>query len=446
MTERSRGRGPTLAKDINRKIVYRFVKKCRQTSRADAARQLGLNKNTVNTIVDELAAAGFIRDLGEQATSAVGRKPILIGFHAGNKWALGIHVASTVLHWAVTDLYAAPMESFSTALPAGDPGTVAAEIVAGWARLTAKYDVRDCIGVCLGVPGLIDPTHTAVVNSSHLAWEQVPIADMLLDGLGRRIGLDNSVKLASLGELWHGRGQGAANFVYANFGYGVGSGLIVGGSLVRGASNSAGELGHLVVDPDGPRCGCGNRGCLEAFVGLPALLRRAGAGSSSGAGMEPADAVSGAGTDTSEHPGTTADAGTRFVGAGDPATETRSVACGDSGTSLSLQELLDGLAAGNERYTRELERSGRLIGRALSYAANLLNPELVVLDGPLMLAAPWLLPAIEEEFRRHSLPVNAERAALTVSGLYPSAVCIGAAAQVIQTWEEEIDPLELVTL
>lgn len=395
---RSKGRGPTLAKDINRKLVYNHLKERRQTTRAEMARELQLHKNTVNAIVDELAEAGYTRDLGRQTTAGAGRRPTLVQFHAANKWAVGVQVTSTIIHWAVTDLYARPLESFSRPLESVEPRQVAAELAQGIARLYDTYPKAACIGVCLGIPGLIGMNPGHAIRSSHLGWIDVPLYEMLRadDAIGADIPLhiDNSVKLATLGERWHGGGRELTDFVYCYFGNGIGCGSIVGGGIVRGDDNAAGELGHFVIEPNGPPCGCGNRGCLEALVSLPAISRKI------------SEALSAA-----------------------------------PGAALSTDELLSALAGKDERVAAIVEQTGMYIGRALSYVANLLNPSLIICDGPLMQIYARLLPFMLQELRQRSVPSVGARIALAQSQLYPYASCIGAAANVIGIWEQEQEPL-----
>jgi len=394
---KSRGRGPTLAKDINRKLVYHQIKQERDTSRVEVAKQLHLNKNTVNSIVDELIAAGFVHELGQQPTHTAGRKPIRIGFHAENKWAAGVQLTSTDIHWAVTDLYANPLDSFSVPLRAAAPDTVVAALAEGVQRLSAKYPPAHCVGLCLGIPGLMEASSGTVIRSSHLGWEDVPLLAMLKKRINNiHLQLDNSVKLASLGEMWHGFGQGVQNFVYCYFGNGVGCGFIVNGAVVRGEANAAGELGHLVMDPRGPLCRCGNTGCLEAYVSLPSFLQR------------------------------------------------MSRSLGKSVKTASFEWVLSELESGNKAVAFEFDQAGRRIGQALSYVVNLLNPKLIICDGPLMRASRHLFPVIEEELKRRCLPTAAEQATLVRSKLVPWASCIGAAARAIQAWEEGMDSFEPV--
>jgi len=129
-------------------------------------------------------------------------------------------------------------------------------------------------GVGVGAPGLIDCRQGVVHSLVNVSgWRDVPLAGLLSRRLGVRVAVDNDVNLVALGEWRFGAGRGARDLVCVTLGTGVGGGLIIDGELYRGISGAAGELGHMVIDARGPRCGCGRRGCFEALVGTAAILR-----------------------------------------------------------------------------------------------------------------------------------------------------------------------------
>ncbi|MHA6484896.1 ROK family protein [Paenibacillus sp. strain BS8-2] len=392
--EQSRGRGPTQAKDLNRKLVYQQIKNKRSTTRVEVAKQLGLNKNTVNSIVDEFMVSGFVREYGQLDTNTAGRKPIQIAFDPTVKWAVGAQLTSTHIHWTVTNLYARPIENFSAPLDSPSPERMLDQLDEGIRRFLTAYPLERCLGMSVGVPGLIEAETGIVMHSSHLGWRNVPFLSMLKERLQVPVRVDHSIKLASLGELWHGSGQGVDHFVYCYFGQGIESGSIVNGAILRGIANAAGELGHIVVQPGGAPCGCGNQGCLEALAGVPALLERV------------------------------------------------SSRMGKSVHDVSLEWILSELLAGNTDVEMELEQAGRYIGQALSYVTNLFNPKLIICDGPLMQASSYLFPVIEGVLHQHCIPATAEPVTLIRSGLYPFASGIGAAASIIQDWENKLSSLD----
>jgi len=130
--------------------------------------------------------------------------------------------------------------------------------------------------ITIAAPGPIDMKRGVLVNPPNLPWQNVPLAAMMSRATGARVMLANDADMAGLGEFHHGAGRGTRNMVYVTWSTGVGGGLIIDGKLHRGAHGTAGEIGHMIIDPNGPLDTCGQRGCLEAFVSGKALARDTG--------------------------------------------------------------------------------------------------------------------------------------------------------------------------
>src|SRR4030081_151684 len=130
--------------------------------------------------------------------------------------------------------------------------------------------------IAIGAPGPIDIKRGILVNPPNLPWRNVPLAAMLTRATGAKVHLANDADMAGLGEVHRGGGRGTRNMVYITWSTGVGGGLIIDGKLHRGAHGTAGEIGHMSIDPNGPLDNCGQRGCLEAFIGGANLARETG--------------------------------------------------------------------------------------------------------------------------------------------------------------------------
>jgi glucokinase len=130
-------------------------------------------------------------------------------------------------------------------------------------------------GVGIGVAGQVDPVSGAVRFAPNLGWRDVPLRDELVDALGLPVFVTNDVRAATWGEWIHGAGQGCEDLVLIFVGTGIGGGVVCGGRMLTGCSNTAGELGHITIDLHGPLCNCGNRGCLESLAGGWAIARSA---------------------------------------------------------------------------------------------------------------------------------------------------------------------------
>ena len=135
--------------------------------------------------------------------------------------------------------------------------------------------------ITIAAPGPIDLKRGVLVNPPNLPWQNVPLVALMSRATGAKVNLANDADMAGLGEFHHGAGRGTRNMVYITWSTGVGGGLIIDGKLHRGGHGTAGEIGHMIVDPNGPLDNCGQRGCLEAFVSGTALARSTrGSGSS----------------------------------------------------------------------------------------------------------------------------------------------------------------------
>src|SRR5438067_1657245 len=130
--------------------------------------------------------------------------------------------------------------------------------------------------ITIAAPGPIDLKRGVLVNPPNLPWQNVPLVAMMARATGAKVHLANDADMAGLGEFHHGAGRGSRNMVYITWSTGVGGGLIVDGKLHRGAHGTAGEIGHMIIDPNGPLDNCGQRGCLEAFVSGTALSKQTG--------------------------------------------------------------------------------------------------------------------------------------------------------------------------
>jgi glucokinase len=130
--------------------------------------------------------------------------------------------------------------------------------------------------ITIAAPGPIDIKRGMLVNPPNLPWQNVPLVALMGHATGAKVHLANDADMAGLGEFHHGAGRGTKNMVYITWSTGVGGGLIVDGKLHRGAHGTAGEVGHMIIDPNGPLDNCGQRGCLEAFVSGTALARETG--------------------------------------------------------------------------------------------------------------------------------------------------------------------------
>ncbi|HEX9674665.1 MAG TPA: ROK family protein, partial [Anaerolineales bacterium] len=175
------------------------------------------------------------------------------------------------------DLEATVLEKRTRAHEGHSPEEIVASLGEAVTELirAVRIPKRMLLGVGLGVAGIVDGHAGLLRQSPFFGWRDVPLGDMVERVVRAPVYLDNDVNTLTIAEKWFGAGQGVDDFLTVTVGRGVGLGIVVNGRFYRGWRGGAGELGHTVVDPNGPQCGCGKRGCLETFVGDPALVRAA---------------------------------------------------------------------------------------------------------------------------------------------------------------------------
>lgn len=378
-------------RDHNLAVVLRQVAREGASSRARIATETGLNKTTVSSLVAELIDRRLLRDGDLQHSGSVGRPARTVELDGDVFVAIGMEVNVGYVAWAIVDLQNRVREHHVTvvdnhARDARDTLVhVATQVVDALPSMRDRGFVP--IAANLAVPGLVDVDQANVLVAPNLGWENVPAKQILTDLFepdGLEVLVDNEANLAALAERLVGVGATIDSFIHVSGEVGVGAGLIVDGRLHRGALGFGGELGHMTLDPSGPRCTCGATGCVETYVGLHATLRRAG--------MDPDDVTARART-----------------------------------TDVSPAAQL-AAAAEQEHVAAALDETGRLLGTALAMAVNLLSPEAIVLGGYFTPLHPWLAPAVSDELDRRVLSSRVRTIDVLPSELQLAAAVRGAAA------------------
>jgi predicted NBD/HSP70 family sugar kinase len=256
-------------RDLNRSAALRLIGTAGPISRAEIARELGLSPATVTGVTRELLHMGFIRVVDQAAPEGGGRPALLLAIVGSAAHALGVKVAADHVVGVRVDLDGGVLERFDSPF---DP-TAGDSLVRLAAFLRAHVDggTTPFLGVGLGVPGIVG--RDGRVASPMLGWEGVPLAVRLQRELDVPVLVENDVNTLAIAERLYGRGL--SHFLTLTVGRGVGLGITIAGEVYRGGRGGAGEFGHVAVDPDGPACECGKRGCLEALVADPALVARA---------------------------------------------------------------------------------------------------------------------------------------------------------------------------
>lgn len=379
----------------NLSLVLRSLRDGGPRSRARLAADLGLNKATVSSLVLELAERGLVREGGVER-GGVGRPGQSVEVDGQSVCGIGaevnVHHVATLALDLTGELVSEHRLSLDTLrMETGEVLDRLADLVARTFDDVAAHGARP-VAVTVGIAGLVDADRAVLTLAPNLGWRDVPVANLLRERLGPTpypIVIDNEANLAAMAEATPT--DPARRDMLVIFGEaGVGGGVIADGHLLRGHQGYAGEFGHMIVDPQGRRCGCGRTGCWETVVGLRALLDLA---------ADPDDPIR------------------------DPAL----------GLEGRLAELNRRAELGDSRTLTALERVGDWVGIGAGLLANVLNPGTIVLSGYFAEVGRWMQPAIEARLHDAVLAPQAGGTRIQLSTLGFTAAVRGAAGAALET-------------
>ncbi|MBM4282669.1 MAG: ROK family transcriptional regulator [Deltaproteobacteria bacterium] len=394
-TEASTRRGgEALADRASLKLVLQLLWRERRISRAEIARRNDLSRSTVSEVAQALLDQRLVREVGTGESSG-GRRPIVLEFRDDACFILGIDLGATHVSVALTDLRCRVLAWASEAHPVRtDPHGTRALLVALVDRVLGevKEAERRLVGVGVAVPSPVDPRRPDHLSEIVLpAWHGRGVVGVLESRLGVPVLVDNDANVGALAESWWGAAQGVEDSAWVKLGTGVGSGHIIRGEIYRGATGVAGEIGHVAIDPQGPPCVCGLRGCLATFVGSDAVVDRVGA-------LRAA-----------------------FPGSKLAARE-----------ALSLQVIEDDALQGDPLALHVIGEVAEHLGTALAGAINLLNPAVVSVGGSLARVGAPLFGPLRDKVRARTLVTSASAAEIVPSALGDRGIAVGAATLVLQ--------------
>ncbi|WP_129663456.1 ROK family transcriptional regulator [Phytoactinopolyspora endophytica] len=265
--------------DFNQAVILDTIRRSGDgLSRVELVGATGLSAQTVTNICRRLLDLGLIAEAGKQS-SGPGKPRTMLRLEPSGRYAVGVHLDPAVMTFVILDLAGNVVAQAQQPTP---PVTDPHKIVVGTAEAISSLigqsglDEERILGIGIASPGPIDSKRGEVVDPPHLlGWRNVPLRSALYEATGLPVLIDKDVTAAAVAEMWAGGPAGTGSFVFFYLGTGVGAGVVVRDSVVRGKSDNAGEIGHFIVDPDGPMCGCGLRGCVGASCEPMALVKEA---------------------------------------------------------------------------------------------------------------------------------------------------------------------------
>lgn len=386
-----------LMRQLNRSLVLDLIRRQGPISKADVRRITGLNFTTVTNAVNDLAADGMVQEVGLGSSSG-GRKPMLLTLNPTARYVLGCELQSTKLLIGLFDLTGRLVaRSEQPKVPLTTPDETVERIVAGIHQVVAEAGIglEKVEGLGVAAPGPLDSQRGVLLTPPNMVgWHNVPLKAMLEAATGLSVVVEKDGNAAALGEVWFGAGQGARDLILIIVDQGIGAGIISGGRLWRGSHSGAGELGHTTIDIDGPRCSCGNYGCLEAVASGFALARKAVEAIRRGVRSSLAEVMEAHG-------------------------------------EIGITELLAAANEGDKLALDLLDESGRTLGIAVANIVNMYNPELIVMAGRLAQESSLVLQRARELGTARAFSVFADEVRIVQSALGSQFLVSGAAALIL---------------
>ncbi|MFW5942807.1 MAG: ROK family protein, partial [Chloroflexota bacterium] len=355
-------------KQSNRATVLNFIRQQEPVSRSDIARDLNLSPTTASAAVSDLMDSGLVREVGRGASTG-GRRPILLGIDPKGGTVISVDVSSAfgrrIIRAAALDLKSDILTEVKREKDIEGNEGLLATISAIIHDLIASPDVevREAVAIGVSVPGLVNAGSGELVFAN-INVSRLPLGPSLAREFQAPVLVQNSEDAAALGEYHFGAGRGCHSLLYLTVGAGAGVGLVVDGRIYQRGRTSAGEMGHVMLQPDGPLCRCGNRGCFSALVSSEALVERVQSALASSNGPGAAEF---------------------------------------SPENLSVPQIMRAARAGQTHCLEAVTATAEWVGQALGNLINLLNPEVIALGGELFEEDDFFFSLVQPIARQRAL-------------------------------------------
>lgn len=374
-------------------------------SRVELAQRLGLTRAAVTPIVNDLMDTGLIREAESRAVSSSGRPPILLSINAERGMVAGIDMGATHLMVLIANFAGqvfAEREIPFDVVQGPEAGLDQVDRLLRELLQSLGLSLQNLAAVGMGVPGPIVTEAGMVVAPPIMpGWDRFPIRDALEERWkGLSVSLNNDAEMGALGEWAYGADRGVKHLAYIKIGSGVGAGLLIDGQIYRGATGSAGEIGHTTIEENGLLCNCGNRGCLETLTGGTAIARIA-----------------------------------REAARGNARTLLAEIQPVEKITAVDVANAARG---GDLVAQRILIAAGDHLGIAIASLVNLFNPNVIVVGGGVAQIGDLFLEPVRKAVQKRSLPAAAQAVRITTALLGRRSSGMGAVVQALSSALHEI--------
>ncbi len=379
-------------KQFNETSLLELIRTNKQISKADLAQLTGLSPTACGTIVTNLLEKGHIREAGI-GISKGGRRPNLYELNPKSYYSIGVDIDVDYIRFILMDITG--NVEYRDKISSGFEQSVTESIALIEEKVQQIIELNDIkddrlLGVGVSVPGMVDNVTHEVIFAPNLGWERVDLEHMLSNMGSFPIFVDNEAMCSAISENWIGCCTEQKDFVCINMKSGIGSSIFAGGNLYRGCSGSAGEIGHIMLDHNGPKCACGNYGCLETLVSTKAMIEKA----------------------------------QKLVRQGlmPDFPETQDINCINI-----IDDIISAVKAGNEAARVILVEAAGYLGLAISNLINTVNPSRIVLGKELIKMPEDILEHLRSIALTKALRYPASRVEIIISELGEDSSALGAA-------------------
>ncbi|MEC0203077.1 ROK family protein [Paenibacillus lautus] len=399
------GKNNRHVRNLNRIGIIALLRDYGSLTKAEIAAKMNLTFTAVNNLVEELMKDRLIIEAGFYDDSSRGRKPKLISLNPGDIYTVGVHISASSVRAAVINLQGkAMMEKRCSFEDNTNRGSVVNIVISTIQAVLDESGLKSQImGIGVGAPGPLDPIQGRILTPPNLpGLHQVRLKGLIEENTELSTQIEKDANVMALGELWYGNGRHFNNLVYVDADIGIGSGLIFNQQIYQGYPFGAGEIGHCTIDIDGPRCNCGNYGCLEAIASGIAIVRRVGEELRRGAASSLKSSYDG----------------------------------NDDG--LDVTDVITAGLDGDQLAANMLNESARYVGISLANVINLLTPETIIIGGVLANRYPDFFEYVKETSYNRSLSSFHNKIVLQPSELGEHAGIIGAGTIVLEKYLNEM--------
>ena len=369
-----------LMKSVNKSIVLNKIRTSEPISRAQIAKETKLTPPTVSSIVRELIEQELVME-SELGKSKGGRKPTMISINKDGYYVIGVDAGPRTIKCVLSNLSGQIKERAVVSIePRLTNETFLTLLKDSVKKILQKVrNPEKVLGIGVAMHGVVDfETGTSLV-APILQLKNIPIKEELERALNFEVKVENDARAMARGASWFGQHGQISSMVAVNIGSGVGAGVVVDGKLYHGATDLAGEVGHMTIDMNGEVCECGNRGCLEAYASAPSIVKRANR-------KMPNKEI------------------------------------------ISSEEIYQSAVNGDQDCIDILEETGKILGIGLTNLIHIINPELIILGGGVSNAEKFILPAIQKTIEEKGLTPRAKDTEVLISKLGDDATALGAVA------------------